>query len=93
MAHWDGRVIRRSFAAMLDNRHDIATAERMQAFFDRGVADAKAGKPMLRALENLGGLYCSAEGTQYERGWWSVEHKRRRAARSRDKQQRILWEE
>ena len=93
MAHFDGCVIRRSFASMLDGRHDQEAAARMQAFFDRGVADAKAGKPMLRTFEHLGGLYWTAEGSEYERGWWSVEHKRRRAARKHCTQQQSLWGE
>lgn len=41
-------------------------------FRKRGISDAKAGLPMRRTFEHLGGPYCSAEGSAYERGYRSI---------------------
>ena len=83
MATFDGRVCRSSFASMLSTDIDHRDAARLRQFHDRGVADARAGEPLRCTLEHLGGLYFGAEGDAYQRGWWSVEHKRRKHTRRR----------
>ena len=74
MRHFDGREFRQTGTQMINrgDEYDRRVAERMQSFFEKGVADAKAGKPMLRTLWNIGSEYCSAGGTRYQRGYRSV---------------------
>jgi hypothetical protein len=52
--------------------YDQRCADRLKAFREHGISDAKAGKPMARTFANLGGEYCSIEGSYYERGYRSI---------------------
>jgi len=54
------------------NDHDERCVSRLNAFYEQGIADAKAGRPMARTFGNLGSGYCSAEWTHYERGYRSI---------------------
>ena len=52
--------------------YDQRCVDRLAAFRDQGITDAKNGKPMARTFANLGSDYCSAGGTHYERGYRSI---------------------
>jgi hypothetical protein len=58
--------------ARWDDGYDARCVALLEKFRQQGIADAKAGKPMLRTFEHLGSGYCSAEGSHYERGYRSI---------------------
>lgn len=52
--------------------YDRKCAEAIERYRQLGVSDAKARLPMRRTFQHLGGQYCSAEGSAYQRGYRSI---------------------
>ena len=65
--------------------YDARCVERLSAYEQWGIADAKAGLPMLRTFGHLGTGYSSAEGTRYEKGYRSILSKAEEAEMLRQK--------
>jgi len=65
--------------------YDARCVEKLTAFEQWGISDAKAGLPMLRTFGHLGTGYSSAEGTRYEKGYRSILSKAEEAEMLRQK--------
>jgi len=89
LRHADGSLLP-SFGAMISRamEHDRRTNERLRRCRQLGIDDATAGRPC-NPDQISPPCLLMAERSQYEYGWWRVEHRRRERDAKRAGQPRL----